>query len=106
MQKQFELDPWVVAKEYHLDGGSVEIGIYVVGTPQVMIGVITRPAGGRKWFWHGPDYSKKVFATRAGAIDYARKTALASEAYHALDQELYQWEKQFDYGWENIAANH
>ena len=107
---QFDINDYAYACETRLSGGGTEIGIYIDEVlPQagrIMVGVISHPKGGTKWWWHGPNYSKKAFTTKRGALEEADRVSRTMEAYKIHDERMRYFETKDDWKWENIAPNH
>ena len=107
---QFDINDYTHACETRLSGGGIEIGIYIDEViPQagrIMVGVISHPKDGTKWWWHGPNWTKKAFKTKRAALEEADRVSRTMDAYKILDDQVRYHETKDDWKWENIADNH
>lgn len=111
MHKQFDITDVAVAKEYRLSDGSTEIGIYLLADPdmerkQVLLGVISHPVGGRKWFWYGRDNGRVALASREKALEHAKQAIYNDPDHEERAEDFWRTETKYDWMWENIAPNH
>lgn len=108
--QQYDINDYVYARESRLSEGSIEIGIYIdeiiESAGRILVGVITRPNGGTKWFWHGANTPKKVFKTKRGALEEADRVSRETDAYKYFEERMRYFETKDDWKWENIADNH
>jgi hypothetical protein len=108
--QQYDINDFAYARESRLGEGSIEIGIYIdeilESAGRILVGVITRPTGGSKWFLHGANTPKKAFKTKRAALEEADRVSRETDAYKYFEKQIDYLETKDDWKWENIADNH
>ena len=107
---KYDINDHAHACETRLPKGGTEIGIYidevVEGEGRILVGVITHPAGGTKWWWNGPNWTRKWFRTKRAALEEADRASRKTDAYKEIERQINYMETKDDWKWENIAENH
>ena len=108
--QQYDINDYAYAREIRLSDGGTEIGIYIdeilEGAGRITVGVITHASGGTKWWWHGPNWTRKWFKTKRAALEEADRVSRETDAYKYFDDRVHYFETKDDWKWENIADNH